>query len=67
MFRIRELAESQGLNITTLAIKAGMAYSQVYAAWSNGARHPSIPTLQKIATALDVPIWALFAGAPDPS
>lgn len=66
MFRIKELAERQGLNITTLAIKAGMAYSQVYGAWSNGPRYPSIPTLQKIAAALNVPIWALFEGAPDP-
>lgn len=66
MFRIKELAEARGLNITTLANRANMAYSQVHSAWTNGPRYPSIPTLKKIAAALDMPIWALFEGAPDP-
>lgn len=65
MFRIRELAEARGLNITTLAGRAGLAYSQVWSTWHE-TRWPARETLEKIAAALGVPVWALFRDAPDP-
>lgn len=66
MFRIKELAEARGLNISTLGNKANMTYSQVYAIWNNKRQRPALATLERIAQALEVPIWALFEGAPDP-
>ena len=67
MFRVKELAESQGMNITQLANKAGMAYSMVYGIWMNKTKRPAISTLETIARALGVPVWALFANAPMPT
>lgn len=66
MFRVKELAESQGMNITQLANKAGMAYSMVYGIWTNKTQRPALTTLESIAKALGVPVWALFADAPLP-
>lgn len=66
MFRVNELAEAQGMNITQLANKAGMAYSMVYGIWTNKTKRPALTTLESIAKALGVPLWALFADAPYP-
>jgi transcriptional regulator with XRE-family HTH domain len=66
MFRVKELAEERGMNITTLAGRAGMAYSQVYGVWSNTTKRPALTTLERIAKALGVPVWALFQDAPPP-
>ena len=66
MFRVKELAEAQGMNITQLANKAGMAYSMVYGVWTNKTKRPALSTLETIARTLSVPIWALFADAPYP-
>lgn len=66
MFRVKELAECQGMNITHLANKAEMAYSQVYGIWMNKTQRPALTTLDAIAKALNVPIWALFESAPFP-
>lgn len=65
MFRINQLAEDQGMNITQLANKAGMAYSQVHGMWTNKTKRPALSTLETIAKALNVPVWALFADAPE--
>jgi transcriptional regulator with XRE-family HTH domain len=66
MFRIKELATEQGLNITQLTNKAQMSYPQVHGVWSNREQNPKIATLAQIAEALNVPIWALFTDAPRP-
>lgn len=66
MFRIKELAEQQNMNITQLANKANMAYSMVYGVWMNKKKRPALTTLETIAKALGVPVWALFADAPMP-
>lgn len=66
MFRIKELAEEQGMNITQLANKAGLAYTMVYNLWMNKTQRPALSTLGAVAKALDVPVWALFADAPMP-
>lgn len=65
MFRIHTLAQTRGMNITQLANKSGMAYSQVYGLWVNRTKRPALSTLGKIAEALNVPVWALFADAPE--
>lgn len=65
MFRVQQLAQAQGMNITQLANKAGMAYSQVYGIWTNKTKRPALSTLETIAKALGLPVWALFADAPD--
>jgi len=67
MFRVKELAELQGMNITQLANKANMAYSLVHGIWTNKTKRPALTTLESIASALDVPVWALFEGAPMPN
>lgn len=66
MFRVKELAQVQGMNITHLANKAGLAYSVAYNIWTNRTKNPALSTLASIAKALDVPIWALFSDAPYP-
>lgn len=66
-FRVWKLAEAQGLDITQLADKAGMDYSMVYRVWMNKTKRPAISTLESIAKALGVPVWALFADAPMPT
>jgi transcriptional regulator with XRE-family HTH domain len=65
-FRIKELAEAQGLNISRLSYKAEMPYSQLYDVWSNRTQRPALTTLQRIADALGCPVWALYEGAPLP-
>jgi transcriptional regulator with XRE-family HTH domain len=66
MFRIKDIAEEQGLNITQLTNKAQMSYPQVHGIWSNREQNPKLSTLKQIAQALNVPIWALFTDAPLP-
>lgn len=59
--RIKELIKEKGYTQQEFAEKIGMSrvgLSQII----NGK--PSYPTLEKIATALDVPMWQLFA-SPD--
>jgi hypothetical protein len=60
MLRIKELAEHQGLNITNLANRAEMAYSQVHGLWSGRTARPALTSLAKIAAALEVSVGELF-------
>lgn len=55
--RIKEVIKEQGYTITGLADKIGIARESL----SRMIVSPSYPTLQKIAMALNVPIWQLFA------
>lgn len=57
MNRIKEVIKEQGLTITSLADKLGIARESL----SRMIVSPSYPTLEKISTALDVPMWQLFA------
>lgn len=57
MNRIKEVIKEKGYTITSLADKLGIARESL----SRMIVSPSYPTLEKIATALDVPIWQLFA------
>jgi DNA-binding Xre family transcriptional regulator len=60
-FRVKELAEEQGLTITKLHQKAlrlspetTLAYNTVQAIWNNKTKRPDLDTLDAIAKALDV-------------
>lgn len=61
MNRIKEVIKEKGLTITSLADKLGIARESL----SRMIVSPSYPTLKKIATALDVPMWQLFASPED--
>ena len=57
MNRIKEVIKEKGLTITSLADKLGIARESL----SRMIVSPSYQTLEKIATALNVPMWQLFA------
>ncbi len=64
--RIRELAEGQGLNITTLGRRAELAYSTAHALWHGEVAQLNIKTLDRVARALGVRVADLFGGEPEP-
>ena len=57
MNRIKDVIKEKGYTITSLAEKLGIARESL----SRMLVSPSYPTLEKISTALDVPMWQLFA------
>lgn len=57
MNRIKDVIKEKGYTITSLAEKIGIARESL----SRMIVSPSYPTLEKIASALDVPMWQLFA------
>ncbi|HEU4325493.1 MAG TPA: helix-turn-helix transcriptional regulator [Roseiflexaceae bacterium] len=63
--RIRELAEAQGLNITTLSRKAELAYSTTHDLWHGQIKQLNIKTLDRVARALGVRVSDLFGGEPE--
>lgn len=64
---VRDLAEQRGLNITTLARKAELAYTTVHALWHDSAKVWDRTSLDKIARALGVRVADLISGEPDGS
>ena len=60
MNRIEEVIKEHGYTVTSLAEKIGTSKQNLFAK----LKSPSYPTLVEIATALDVPMWQLFA-SPD--
>lgn len=64
--RIKELAEQQGLNITTLSRKAELSYTTVHALWHDKVTKVAIITLERVAVALEVRVSDLFGGEPEP-
>lgn len=56
MNRIKEVIKEKGYTITSLAVKLNIARESL----SRMIVSPSYPTLEKIASALEVPIWQLF-------
>lgn len=65
--RIRELAEEQGLNITTLGRRAELAYSTAHSLWHGDVAQLNIKTLDRVARALGVRVSDLFGGEPEPA
>lgn len=63
--RVRELAEAQGLNITTLARKAELSYTTAHALWHDKTDQLNRKTLDRLARALGVQVSDLFGGDPE--
>lgn len=63
MNRIEILIKEKGYNMTTFAEKMGVTRQNLYAI----LKSPSYPSLGKIAEALEVPMWKLFASDEDVS
>lgn len=57
MNRIELLIKEKGYNMTSFAEKMNTTRQNLYAI----LKSPSYPTLEKVAEALDVPMWQLFA------
>lgn len=55
--RIELLIKEKGYNMTSFAEKMNITRQNLYAI----LKSPSYPTLEKIADALNVPMWQLFA------
>ena len=62
--RVKELAERQGLNITTLSFKSRLAYSTVFDFWHDRTAQLNRRTLDRLALALGVTVSDLFGGEP---
>lgn len=56
MNRIELLIKEKGYNMTSFAEKMNTTRQNLYAI----LKSPSYPTLEKVAEALDVPMWQLF-------
>lgn len=58
-YRIKELCKEKGITLSELADKIDMKSANLSVSLSDKG-NPTITTLQKIATALNVPVSALF-------
>lgn len=58
--RIRELMDRRGMQITTLADRAGIARPAVSRLLGGKVKNPTLDTLDNIAKALEVPTRELF-------
>lgn len=58
--RVRELAEQQGLNMTSLSRKAEIAYGTARALWHDNQDQLNRRTLIRVAVALGVRVGDLF-------
>ena len=61
MNRIEYLIKERGFNMTSFAEKMGVTRQNLYAI----LKSPSYPSLEKIAEALEAPMWKLFASDED--
>ncbi|MDI6908169.1 MAG: helix-turn-helix transcriptional regulator [Thermoanaerobacterales bacterium] len=59
--RIMHMREARQISQNALAKKSGVAQSSI-SDIESGKRIPSVPTLERLAAALGVPVTALFAG-----
>jgi putative transcriptional regulator len=64
-FRVREIAEKQGLNIQRLASKSGIAYSTILDLWHDRVRRIDKATLNRLCEALNVTPGDLIIRDPD--
>jgi transcriptional regulator with XRE-family HTH domain len=63
--RVKEIAESQGYNMSRLARKADMDLKTVQRIWHNPTKEISTTTLDRLARALGVPASELIETLPD--
>jgi len=68
MFRlkIKEIAEAQGYNMSTLSRKADVPFITIRRAWKNPQYEIKVSTLYKIAQTLGVSTSDLIEDIPDP-
>lgn len=62
ILHLKELMKAMGVTSITLADKVGVSKATV-SYWLNGKVFPVPETLEKIADALGVPVWQLFASS----
>lgn len=62
--RLKELREERGLSIRALGRISGLS-ANALSVIERGLSSPSVSTLYKISTALEIPVTAFFEGAPD--
>jgi len=62
--RVREIAETQGLDATKLARLANVGYNIIRAIFNDPDYNPTFETLQKIAQALNVKVTELIVDDP---
>lgn len=60
--RIRDIIEQKGITTKEVADRLGISVSALNQSISG---NPSVRVLENIATALDVPMWQLFASPSD--
>lgn len=58
-YRIKEICDEKGIKVNSIAEKVGITLPALYNI-VNGKMSPKVETLEKIATALNVPMWQLF-------
>ena len=63
--KIREVAEAKGISRTRLSRLADTNYKTINALWNDPYREVTTTTLDKIATALGVPVTDLIETVPD--
>lgn len=64
-FKVREIAEQKGFNISTLSRRADVGLSTVRRLWHDPYRHVDFYVLERLARALEVPVTALIEDIPD--
>jgi len=64
-YRVKELAESRGLDRAKLARQADVTYETIHSLWRNPYRDVSMSTLLKIARALGVGVTDLYEEVED--
>ncbi len=64
-FKIREIAEQKGYNISTLSRRADVGLSTIRRLWRDPYRHVDFDVLERLAKTLGVPVTALIEDVPD--
>lgn len=59
IFRIKDICEEKKVKVNSIADKVGISLPALYNI-VNGKLSPKMETLEKIALALEVPIWQLI-------
>lgn len=60
IYRIKDICEEKGIKVNSIADKVGISLPALYNI-VNGKLSPKMETLEKIALALEVPVWQLIA------
>ena len=63
--RVKEVARQKGISMGKLSRQADIAYRTIQRIYNDPSYFPTLPTLEKIAKVLDVPIGELIENTPD--